>query len=118
MILSATISSADAITFVADREADIYDVLAKERGGNVHFVIRSKSDRRLGPGLKLGTFLSHAQEKFDYEIQIEGDVRKKCRSRKARLSVKYERVTLVKPKSCNDAHRVNTDQKVMQVILW
>lgn len=144
----SNISRADAITFVADREADVYDVLARKRDGNVHFVIRSKSDRRLGSGLKLRTFLSNAEERFGYEIQIEGDIRKKSRTRKARLSVKYERVTLVKPQSCNDGalpdsttvyvievaertesnkkvhwvlyttHPVNTDTEAMQVILW
>lgn len=142
------ISNANTITFVADREADVYDVLAKDRKENIHFVIRSKSDRRLSSKLKLKAYLSQAKKKFDYEIKIEGDIRKKSKSRQAKLSVKYEQVTLPKPNSCNDkalpnsttiyvievaekiksskkvhwvlytTHPVNTDLEAMQIILW
>jgi len=67
------ITNAESITFVADREADIYDVLAKERSRHTHFVIRSKSDRNVNPTssgstTKLSVCLSTSKTKFDYEL--------------------------------------------------
>ena len=142
------ISNADTITFVADREADIYDVIAKERSVNTHFVIRSKSDRSVHSKIKLSAYLSNAKNKFDYELEIEGDIRKKSKSRIAKLNVKYEYVTLTKPISCKDkllpnstkvyvvevsektklkakihwllytTHPVNSDIEAMQIIMW
>lgn len=144
----SNISNADIITFVGDREADIYDVLAKKRSKNTHLVIRSKADRYLDSKIKLRTHLSHMAVKFNYEIQIEGDVRKKSKSRLAKLNVKYEQIILAKPKSCKDkalakstqiyvvevseetssktkihwllytTHPVNTDTEAMQIIGW
>lgn len=142
------ISNADSITFVADREADIYDVLAKERNANTHLVIRSKADRYLDSKIKLRTHLSSTAAKFNYEVQIEGDIRKKSKSRVAKLNVKYESVVLTKPASCKDktlpnstrinvvevseetksktkiywllytTHPVNTEMEAMQIIQW
>jgi hypothetical protein len=142
------ITGADSITFVADREADIYDVLAKPRTDNTHYVIRSKANRTLTSKMKLHTYLSNATTKFDFELDIEGDIRKKSPSRKAKLSVKYECVTILRSDSCNDktlpksitvnvvevseqtnsktkihwllytTHPVTTDQQAMQIVLW
>lgn len=144
----ANISHADAITFVADREADIYDVLAKERSEHTHFVIRAKSDRTVNSKMKLSSYLAKAKNKFDYELLIEGDIRKKSKTRIAKLNVKYECITLIKPASCKDklltnstdvyvvevsetsksktkihwllytTHPVNTDMEAMQIIMW
>lgn len=144
----ANISHADAITFVADREADIYDVLAKERSEHTHFVIRAKSDRTVNSKMKLSSYLVKAKNKFDYELLIEGDIRKKSKTRIAKLNVKYECITLIKPTSCKNklltnstdvyvvevsetaksktkihwllytTHPVNTDMEAMQIIMW
>lgn len=142
------ITGADSITFVADREADIYDVLAKPRTDNTHYVIRSKANRNISSKMKLHTYLSNATIKFDFELEIEGDIRKKSKSRQAKLSVKYEHVSILRPDSCNDktlpksitvnvvevseqtssktkihwliytTHPVTTDQQAMQIVLW
>lgn len=142
------ISSAASITFVADREADIYDVLAKPQSDNIHYVIRSKANRNISSTMKLHTYLSNATTKFDFEIEIEGDIRKKSISRTAKLNVKYEFVTLFRSHSCNDktlpksikvnvvevseqtssktkihwllytTHGVTTDQQALQIITW
>jgi hypothetical protein len=107
---TTNISNADSITFVADREADIYDLLAKQRSQNTHFVIRSKSDRNINSKVKLSTYLSTAKNKFEYALQIEGDIRKKSKSRIAKMDVKYENLTLRKPLSCNDETLPNSIQ--------
>jgi len=142
------ITNADSITFVGDRESDIYDVLAKPRNSNTHYVIRSKADRNLASNMKLHTHLLNAPNKFDFELCIEGDIRKKTKSRTAKLNVKYENVTLTRPHSCNDktlpkltnvnvvevseqtnsktkvywllytTHQVTTDQEALQIITW
>lgn len=142
------ISNADSITFVSDREADIYDVLAKKRSKNTHLVIRSKADRYLNSKKKLRSHLSSTAVKFNYEIELEGDIRKKSKSRVAKLNVKHEHVRLAKPASCKDktlpnstqiyvvevseetnsktkihwllytTHPVTTDIEAMQIIQW
>ena len=142
------ISNAARITFVADREADIYDVLAKERNAHTYLIIRSKADRKLSSKLKLRTYLSTRAAQFEYELQLEGDVRKKSKSRIANLHVKYEHVTLAKPYSCKNkklpdsipinvievseetssktkihwllytSHEITTPVEVLQVIQW
>ncbi len=144
----ANISSASSITFVGDRESDIYDVLAKKREQNIHLVIRSKTDRTLVSKEKLRSHLSNITVKFTYETKLEGDVRKKSKSRVAKLNVKYDFVTVAKPDSCKDktlqksthiyvvevseerssknkihwllytTHPVTTDIEAMQIIQW
>lgn len=97
------LESAASITFIADREADIYDVLAKPRAEKIHFVLRSKSNRKINNATtNLHTYLSEIKPKFSYTSKIEGDARKKSTSREALLEVKYESILLEKPDSCND----------------
>lgn len=97
------LESAASITFIADREADIYDVLAKPRTEKIHFVLRSKSNRKINnASTNLYTYLSAIKSKFSYTSKIEGDARKKSTSREALLEVKYESILLEKPDSCND----------------
>lgn len=145
---TSNISNAASITFVGDREADIYDVLSKKREPNIHLVIRSKTDRTLSSKKKLRSHLSDAAVKFTYETKLEGDVRKKSKSRVTNLNVKYDLVTLAKPASCKDktlpqstqiyvvevseekssknrihwllytTHPISTDIEAMQIIQW
>ncbi len=144
----ANISEAKSITFVADREADIYDVLARPRAANIQYVIRSKSDRKTPDGQVVSHCLSKSAVQFEFDLLLEGDIRKNSKTRVAKLQVKYQPVTLTQPQSCKDTtlpkttpttvievsevaasktkiywrlyttHPVFTNEQAMQVVEW
>jgi Transposase DDE domain/Transposase DNA-binding len=96
------LSLAKQITVVADREADIYDLLGRYTGTGLHLLIRSKSDRRINANKeKLTDHLLRQPERHTYSIEIKGDIRKGIEKRKAELVLKWTTVELCKPRSCH-----------------
>jgi hypothetical protein len=93
------LSTARIITIVADRESDIYDLLASIPDKKTHLLIRSNHDRKLTNGKTLSTLLQEKEDPFLYTLEVRGDVRKNIEKRTAQMELKWDKVNLIKPKS-------------------
>lgn len=141
------LEQAASITIIADRESDIYDLLASTDSKKVNLLIRSNFDRQLTGGLTLTAYLNNQPVLHQYAISVRGDVRKNIIKRSAVLELKWGRVSILKPTSCNDknipsctelfvieakekdvtkgiywrlltTHSINNEQEALQLIEW
>jgi hypothetical protein len=87
-----------SITFVEDREGDIYEQFATIPDKNTHLVIRSRDNRRLSDGGKLYETLSSQSVSGSYSIEIVKDIRKGVEKRTASVEVRFCKVVIAKPK--------------------
>ena len=71
-----SLKEANNVTFVMDREGDIYDVYEKVPGKNVDVVIRSKENRRIlnkeGIRTKLRTELEKQESNYRFKLKLKG----------------------------------------------
>ena len=110
------------LTIVADREADIYDLMARLPSGLhtgthtgtqtgtqtgthmvIHMVIRAHHNRRIeeAPG-KLDAFLKEQPVAGRRTVWLRGDVRRKTSGREALLEYRFGRVHVLRPNTCLD----------------
>lgn len=97
-----TLSDASMITFIADRESDIYELYDRIPGDNVHVLNRVRSDRKLNYGKKLYQYLDSLAPAGEITIKLPREIRQKRLGRTAHLSVRYGEVDIVKPQKCRD----------------
>ncbi len=141
------LKQAAAITIVADRESDIYDLFQVAEKDKVHLLVRSNHDRLISGKLKLSSCLNALPVMHDYELAVAGDIRKNSNKRIAHMMLKWVKVELVKPASCRDellpkvqeayvveaaeqnnkkgirwriltTHEVTTTEEALQIISW
>jgi hypothetical protein len=108
------LSKAQTITIIADRESDIYDLIAAVPDPKTHLLIRSNSDRKIAGGGTLTQHLNAKQEVHCYDLKVRGDVRKNIEKRTAIMELKWSKISLLKPDSCND--KGLPTHKVMYVV--
>jgi hypothetical protein len=70
------LADAALLTFVEDREGDIYEQLSSLPARNVHYVIRSKSNRNNNDNNKIWDTLSKQPDLGSYQIALSTDYRK------------------------------------------
>jgi hypothetical protein len=92
------LKEARSITFIEDREGDIYEQFATIPDERTHLIIRCCRDRKLQDGSMLYVKLAAQPPAGEYEIELVKDIRKGVESRKARVEVSYCRVSITKPK--------------------
>ena len=86
------------VTYVADREADIYEEFLKVKQVDAQLLIRSCSDRCLyGEKEKLFSFLAEQPLIGSYGLELEADPRKNRPARHAKLEVRVAKVKLKRP---------------------
>lgn len=95
------LSQAKSITFIEDREGDIYQQFATVPDERTHLIIRSRDNRRLSDGSKLFDKLSHQKAVGQYKIAIVKDIRKGVESRTATVEVRYCQVAISRPLALN-----------------
>ena len=76
-------AEAQSITFVEDRDGDIYEQFARVYDNKTHLVIRSRKDRRLTEGTKLYATLNNEKVCGNYQVKITADPRNKKANRTA-----------------------------------
>ena len=91
------LSKAASITFVQDREGDIYEQFACVPDERTHLIIRSRDNRNLHGGRKLHEYLRSQPIAGSYTIELIKDIRKGIESRTAHLEVRFCKVSIVKP---------------------
>ena len=96
------LSAAQTITIIADRESDIYDLLATVPDERTHLLIRSNHNRKIEGGGTLTHHLDAITPLHDYHLMIRGDVRKKIEKRTVDMELKWSKVSIVKPSGCKD----------------
>jgi hypothetical protein len=92
------LTKATCITIIGDRESDIYDEFVMVPDSRTHLLVRSRTNRLLwGEDKKLFEKLSSSEGRASYELDIRNN-RKRVK-RKAKMSLKYEKVKIKHPKN-------------------
>lgn len=92
------LSKAASVTFIQDREGDIYEQFATIPDERTHLIIRSRDNRRLNGGGKLFETLRSQPVAGNYSIELVKDIRKGIESRKAELEVRFCKLSIAKPR--------------------
>lgn len=90
------LSAATSITFVEDREGDIYEQFATVPDERTHLIIRSRDNRNLSDGNKLFDVLSQQPAVGNYTIEVVTDLRKEVEKRTALVEVRFCKVNIAK----------------------
>lgn len=90
------LQQAELMTIIADRESDIYDLLATVNGENVHLLIRSNFNRQIVGGGKLVDYLNSLPVMHEYAVAVNGDIRKGIEKRNAQMALKWGKVSVLK----------------------
>lgn len=91
------LAAAKSITFIEDREGDIYDQFATIPDKRINLIIRSMQNRNVNDKEKLYEVLSAAPLAGTFTIEIDKDSRKKVQKRTAVLQVRYRPITIHRP---------------------
>lgn len=99
-----TLSKAACVTFIGDRENDIYEFFDRVPNQNTHVITRVCRDRVIknSSHKKLYVHLEHTAEAGRIQIEISRDIRKGRKKREAHLSIKHSLIEIAKPKKCTD----------------
>jgi hypothetical protein len=92
------LKEARTVTFIEDREGDIYEQFARIPDERTHLVIRCCRDRKLHDGNMLYATLGAQPPAGEYEVELVKDIRKGVEKRVAKVEVRYCRVLITKPK--------------------
>lgn len=92
-----TLSQASQITFIQDREGDIYEQFALIADEKHHLLIRSRTTRSLSGGSDLYNEMKHLPVAGVYTINIATDKRRNRERRKAQIAVRYGSFLIKRP---------------------
>lgn len=95
------LQQADMITFIEDREGDIYEQFARIPDERTHLIIRSRSTRKLVNDGDMYQKTLSGKVAGKYEIAIRDDIRKKQIARRAVIEVRFEECIIKKPELLN-----------------
>ncbi len=93
----ATLSQANRVTFIQDREGDIYEQFALVPDQNHHLLIRSRTTRKLSDGLDLYSAMKELPISGTYLIEIDEDKRNKRQKRTAQMAIGYGQFRIKRP---------------------
>jgi hypothetical protein len=92
------LTEATCLTFISDRESDMYDEFVLVPDSRSHLLVRSNINRRLwGEDQNLFEKLASSPQRASYELDIRNN-RKRVK-RKAKMSLRYEKVKIKHPKN-------------------
>ena len=99
------LNTASMITFIEDREGDIYEQLSSIGNANVHYIIRSKTNRNTTEGIKAWDLLTNQPQVGKYNIKIATDHRKNRKKTEIELKVRYAKVSITKGSHTKNGNR-------------
>ncbi|RNI37313.1 IS4 family transposase [Hanamia caeni] len=91
------LSSADRVTFIQDREGDIFEQFALISDEKHHLLIRSRTTRCLWDGSDLYTVMKQLPVAGIYTIEIAADKRKNKSKRTAKMAIRYGTFKIKRP---------------------
>jgi hypothetical protein len=97
-----TLQEAASITFVSDRESDIYDLFCCHKQPNVQYVVRSRFDRKTTTGQSIQEVLAQTETQHSYALEILGDIRTNIKKHTAKMALKWATVNIVLPQGNKD----------------
>jgi hypothetical protein len=95
------LSEASMITFIADRESDIYEEWARIPDEKTHLITRACRDRKLMSGELLFSHVSELEVRNIYELEVDERIGKRSKHT-AKLELRYEEIVIKKPHNCSD----------------
>jgi len=97
------LESAQEMTVIADREADIYQMWDRLPDTRTHLLIRVSRDRCLSVGQqKLFAWINALEVKGSYELPLESVTGQRT-ARVAHMHIRFAPVDLARPRHCSDA---------------
>lgn len=90
------LSECKEITFVADRESDIYEKWTRIPDSKTHVLVRANQDRCLTNGMKLTAYVDHLEESYSYEIDVSAK-RQKREARRAKVTLRFGEIEIKSP---------------------
>lgn len=93
----AHLSAASGITFIEDREGDIYEQFARVPDSRTNLIVRCCRDRKLAGKGSLYEALAACELSGTYQIELVKDIRKGIESRTAQVEVRHCKVAICKP---------------------
>lgn len=110
-----SLEKADMVTIVEDREGDIYKQFSDAPGGTVHLLVRNSQNRKLDNGKRLHAHLKELPVQGSYEMDIVQSTPSGYQKRKARMQVRFDQVTLLKPGRLRDESPERVSLSVVDV---
>jgi len=98
------LKEATAITFIEDREGDFYSQLSTIAGDNVHYIIRSRINRKTSTEFKAWDALALQPSVGSITIELGTDRRKKRTRKTVTLQVRYASITIPRTSIKNAAN--------------
>jgi len=95
----SVLQEAQTVTFIQDREGDIYELFCLIPDEKTHLIVRSNFDRSTTEGGSLTEQLLQQPCIGNHTIEIDADKRKKRTNRTAELEVRFCKITITKPTS-------------------
>jgi len=102
------LSEASCVTFIGDRENDIYEFIDRIPDEKSHIITRARHDRRLKDDDKIFSYLEKQKEAGRIAIKVPREIRSNREEREAVLSIKFSEMTIKKSKRCTDKKAPNT----------
>lgn len=91
------LKQAASLTFIEDRDGDIYEQFATVPDSKTHLIIRSCKQRKLTDGGKLFDRVQEQETAGSYQIKIATDRRAKKAERTALLQVRFKKIIITRP---------------------
>jgi IS4 transposase len=107
-ISKKVLSQTERITFIGDRENDIYEFIDRIPDEKTHIITRIRHNRTLESGEKLYSHLEKQAESRSLNIAVPREIRKGREERTAKLSIKYSEIEITKPRKCTDKDAAKT----------
>jgi len=103
------LSEASCVTFIGDRENDIYEFIDRIPDEKTRIITRVWHDRRLDDHEdKIFSHLEKQEEAGRIVIKIPQEKRNKRQKREAVLSIKFSEITIKRPRPCTDKNAAKT----------
>lgn len=98
-ISKTVLEKSDSVTFIEDREGDIYEQFALIPDEKYHLLIRSRTTRNLTNGNKLYEEVDSKPVSVKYTVDIPSDKRKNQYKRQAKIEVRFAKCSLKCPQN-------------------
>ena len=110
-----TLKQATSVTFIEDREGDIYEQFALITDEKHHLLIRSRTTRKLSNGNSLYNEVKNAPIAGSYTIEVPTDKRKNQYKREANIELRFTTCELQRPANLPKTYPVSISVSCISV---